>query len=162
VRSERRPQSRRVAFRWTALLILALNGAMVAYGATPLAARHCECTHGPEVPCDCAHHAAAPRSGRDEDEGDLKLPPCHRARKAGKPGPAKAKTRHDEPAFENRCGSRGPELVLSVGAHVPMAVEVTLDLPSAPLASFVPRHPDERGVAPATPPPIEGGGAVAV
>lgn len=127
------------------VLVLVLSGGAWAHGV-------CECAHGPEVACECPHHPA----GRDGDDGDSDLPPCHRALKA------KAKQSADEteasgPVLKVRCGGRAPAFVVLSQAVLPVVSGpsvpwVELPQPTSPgmLA------PASRTVQPARQPPRAG------
>ncbi len=90
------------------ILLLALWGSGTWVSAI------CECTHGPEVECECPHH-----QGGDAD--DASLPPCHRAA-AARAAEGKKKSREDAPpgsSFKSQCGARPPAFVTLPPAEMP-------------------------------------------
>lgn len=94
VRSSGQTPRHRLALRVATVGLLAIIGVPVAYGASPWNTGHCECAHGPEVDCDCPHHA-----------GGADLPPCHRAKRAAKQHPGGV-------ALKAKCGSTSPDLLV--------------------------------------------------
>ncbi|MDQ3263787.1 MAG: hypothetical protein M3Y59_09020 [Myxococcota bacterium] len=89
--------------RFLVILLLAL------WGSGTWVSGICECTHGPEVECECPHH-----QGDAEDES---LPPCHRAAAAGK-----KRGLEDAPpgsSFKSQCGARPPAFVQLPPAELP-------------------------------------------
>lgn len=127
--------------RCIALLLLFSQGVSLAYGLGPFVSGHCGCEHGPEVPCDCPHHAK--HNGENP-------PPCHLHRKAdghanpSKPAPC---------SFRARCGSTPPVLMLLAIASVPSIDEPVAQhwiLPSTTTAIVV--HPSPF-LSPPRPPP---------
>jgi len=105
---------RRHLARFLVILLLALIGSGTWVSAI------CECTHGPDVECECPHHQGA-------DPEDPSLPPCHRAAaRAAREARAQARSdqaasapREDRARLKNQCGSRGPAFVQLATAVMP-------------------------------------------
>jgi hypothetical protein len=90
-----------------------------------LSKTRCECAHGPEVDCDCPHHAHG-----DSNSG---APPCHLTKK-------KAAKHPDDRAssFRARCGSSAPQLVLFAMLFIDWEKpSPSVDVPALPVESIL-------------------------
>ena len=105
----------------------------------------CECSHGPDVACECPHHAG----GRGDDD----LPPCHRALKA-KAKQAAKEAAAKGPTLKVRCGGKAPVFVSLLPAVQPAVQAADLarvELPGLPSTPGL--RPASSPVTPPEPPP---------
>jgi hypothetical protein len=128
------------ALRLTTALLLTVSALYFGYGVSPLMQSRCGCLHGPEVPCDCPHHAHSK---------DGPPPPCHIHAKSKAP----AHKTLPLSSIRVRCGAIHPDLILVSFLSISPPEEHPPELLPTPVLRAAPTAPPDVFIPPSKHPP---------